>query len=1257
MEEDFPRGRVKRGELNAKEQSVLEKKRKDILFGNRGPIGSPKKLKPNHKKDATDSRSLLPVGGGGCNAKSGWIEPLSFTKLHPGMRLLACCREVHPDVAIFSLPNLWTGFMDRTDTANDPALDVCLVENQMVSVIVVEATVVDENAANKQRRRIQVTCVPEKVNPNEMDVPNLIVRGRVKSVEDHGILVDLGVGRKGFLPFNRIEGSCETSGKKGSEEHDHVLHEHRILDLVVHGPPTANVIPLRLPQSLANIALPPGYKPSLADLQPGTLLSTIALERCMKNGLAVLVCGNSYRGSIELMHTGAHWMPTERGSADRAWRSFFEGHPSIHAARIIAVDPRTKIIRLSLLPHILKLEPAVSDLLPQKGEIVEDCTVLRIDPGIGALLAYPDSYGGVNSVPMELDGEEEENDANALLPIRTTDKDYHVARKVRTVYVHISNATDRSGDNATGKMKKKVFSKQFAPSTTHTVRVLSTKHRIEGMASGATAPRIVDAHIMQYSDMVPGKRFKSVPILQQLPGGSLIVSFGMGVKGLVPKDHLFDTSASTSSAFRQKVKKVKFAVGQTIDVRVLTTEKTRCVVTAKPSLVQAPDERIVTEFSTAAVDQVVVGWVSKITDDGLYVSLFGGVFGRLPAKQLASELGVENHKESFQLGDVVTCKVFSIQTKHISKDKHGKSKKKSYHDDDDAVMEDATYDQTMTHYDVYLSPWVEGSTSKSGDNAEEDRNLEKLRTSKTKVTLQPGSVIPLKALRVVQLCPHQVKHGGEGGKQTMIIPGYAVVAIKSKFLVSSSTDEALLPSNVECKLPYDHLLDEYETTHLQDLTLLDQLAKERLTMGKKINQKGLVMTDPQKLSSDYACATGAMATVSVRPQLIETAELQQQKEDSDMELSTTIPRLPNRSTHFFAGAIVRGYVARVDQRHGAFVRFLGDITGLVPTSKGGLLVPLYKTMDVKVLAVDSTVEPPRILLGLLREHEQQRKKDIAPTRTVPEDIPYSVGEIIPEAEVEKVGFRRAQLQTMAMAPTPHILSLHCTKAKPAEPVKKPKGGNTKQEITSCHPLFGVKEGDRLTNLKVIEVAQRGGVWCVEVEQMDEDDNVNVSSAADSQVFGVVLKVTKMKGVLLALDSSTQCFIPLLEVSEDLDMLRNLTVHFPVGCRVACFRTDKSADRTADNDEVDDDVMRNHSYSLISRNGQPNWPSKPKRGDLIIGRINRSQHPKDFNTLWLRIRGDLKARCCITELDDMDDWVDHPLADAAQTDGKSETPRE
>jgi S1 RNA binding domain len=322
------------------------------------------------------------------------------------------------------------------------------------------------------------------------------IRGKIQAVEDNGVLVDLGHGRKGFLPFTEMDENSYTVKDDNDDNSDDdnddddddgmvVLKVGQLLDFIVKQSSKADIIPLRLPSPdvMAKHFIPPTARPSLQAISPGWLVKA-KVEALARNGLCVALLGNIFRGAIEMSHLGGFWVSTTRHE-DSDWKTLFRGKsdPIVSfTARVLAVDPATKMIRLTVLPHLMDLRPPPSDYLPKAGTVVQDATVIRLDPGVGALLALPND-DATGSKDMEVDDDNDEDDemddeniqdravANSSLlhdPL-SLKQSYLDATKVRAVYVHISKAMDERED---GKTSEAAFAKAFAPSTKHSVRIL-----------------------------------------------------------------------------------------------------------------------------------------------------------------------------------------------------------------------------------------------------------------------------------------------------------------------------------------------------------------------------------------------------------------------------------------------------------------------------------------------------------------------------------------------------------------------------------------------------------------------------------------------------------------------------------------------------------------------------------------------------------------------------------------------------------------
>lgn len=378
MEEElnFPRG----GKENAEEKKtpVSEKKSKkrsnssDFLFGGSKEEKSKKQKK---SKDVTSSKnfpmgssSSLPLGGGGVLQptqssslkKPAFIESLSFQKLAKGTKLLGIVREVAEEYAVVSLPGMLTGFLrkDKTDVSLNRVVSV----GMCLAVIVLKATsetVIDKNASSKQpiqKRRIELSVAPALLNAGltiDMLFTGMHVRGKIRSVEDHGCLIDLGVSGIGgsttcFLKYESIDGRYRVAdenldNENNGESLDFILNSGRIYDFTIDTLPdradkdSAKLVQVKLQtveeraKSKVNSGKYLALHHTIRTLQPGLLVDA-DVEHHAKNGVCVSFLGNVYRGSIESSHLGGYLPDTSvdqklklRITSEMWWKSVFTG--------------------------------------------------------------------------------------------------------------------------------------------------------------------------------------------------------------------------------------------------------------------------------------------------------------------------------------------------------------------------------------------------------------------------------------------------------------------------------------------------------------------------------------------------------------------------------------------------------------------------------------------------------------------------------------------------------------------------------------------------------------------------------------------------------------------------------------------------------------------------------------------------------------------------------------------------------------------
>lgn len=907
-------------------------------------------------------------------------------------------------------------------------------------------------------------------------------------------------------------------------------------------------------------------------------------------------------------------------------------------ARLIAVDPATKIIRLSLLPHVLALGPPPSSqqdnatadqaLLPAVGSIIENARVIRHDPGVGALVALPTDGRGDT---MDVDGDESVARNAALAQLRSSDT-YRALSSNKCAYVHISKAMDPpSTEKGRGyRTPESLFAKHFAlHAKVPRLRILSTSNLMDNVASCATAGSIVASAALSYSDLSPGAKYVSMPIIRSMDGGGILVELGHGVRGLVPATHLFDkaqTSGKSGSSYRSKIRGEKFRVGNKIDVRCLQVdvEARRAILTAKKTLVQSDPDDPITNYADIEAGKIATGFISRVDKTGVTVTFYNNVYGKATSRTLAEELGVEDPTTNYRVGDVIRARVVSCH-----------------------------------NYKLDLSL----NTSIS-DHSDQDGS----RKAKSGARLDPGFVLPAKCMKIVQLFDSRLRNDG-----VSFIPGYAVVTIKSKHLSIPENGQS-----IDCKIPFDQILDTYDAGAISSAQNLDKMARRVLKVGKKINQPAVVIFS----GSDGSSGRAAMPVISLRPAIVKTAAGIADEDDS---IKVT---LPTPETSLYQGAIVQGYCTRLDPRYGAFVRFLNGLTGLVPKLKGGLEVALYDTVLCKISALDVTSgSRPKILLKKLKSIEDAfggKRKSNGGDR---KDVDIMVGDIVGDVRVEDINFARAAVSLLddkykggrvrarihfTMAVHPGTLRM---------PLKKPSNDEdddadaAKAKISSYHPFHNWAVGDVLHHVKCVAVEIRDGTLYTELvvnrhsiskakadksrkeAAISSEDGplpifVEESSrlAAGTAIAGVITRVcTQNRGVWIHVCPGITGFIPGLDVTDDIDVLNNLKQYYKVGGVIDCCVVDKRDKRRKKKtqrgvDDSDGDYSKSehtiYASAMIYQGSKK--ANKPTRGDLVVGRINRSLKPQNAPALMLELRGGYEGRCDITELDEMDEWENMPL---------------
>jgi hypothetical protein len=357
----------------------------------------------------------------------------------------------------------------------------------------------------------------------------------------------------------------------------------------------------------------------------------------------------------------------------------------------------------------------------------------------------------------------------------------------------------------------------------------------------------------------------------------------------------------------------------------------------------------------------------------------------------------------------------------------------------------------------------------------------------------------------------------------------------------------------------------------------------------------------------------------------------------------------------------------------------------VPKVKKGLNLPKYGTVTCRIVALDTSSSPPKILLTIASAKEKKDAKK-SPKGLSPPVPTTSIkpGDVFNDATVVDFNFHRARINlggdnadnsvrarihvTMAEAP---LLSSAVQSNK--RTIKK-KQKATDQKITKHHPFYKWKPGMKLPNLSCVAVDVHDGAVFVELTNRETAKRGNEQT--DSPVFlesvsklvpgmqlpAVITSVSpKNTGIWVQTRPGMSGFIPALELSTDAAVLNNMGAYFPLGARIQVCVMDKehwAKTKQRSHNEAqttETDKSSGLVYVSVLQANEMNQDDsslqipKPIRGDLIVGRINRKIHPQRAPALMLDLRGGFVGRCCITELDEVDDWENMPLGRLEESD--------
>ncbi|CZT03246.1 related to ribosomal RNA processing protein RRP5 [Rhynchosporium agropyri] len=562
------------------------------------------------------------------------IEGLSYQRLVAGSLVLGQVSQINElDIAL-SLPNNLTGYVpitsisdkitqrieatiaaDEEDDEETEIEDVDLKKlfkvGQYLRAYVVSTK--DEEAATsgKAKRHIELSLSPQQSNsaltPQNVVVNNTIMAS-VASVEDHGLIMELGLSDptiRGFMSSNDIGFGMSFSS----------IQEGAVFLCTITGL-NSNGKTIKLCIDPAKIAHPkkPNYlseAPTIDAFLPGTAVEILVAD-ITPRGISGKVMG-MLDVTADLTHSGA-------GASGTDLEKRYKIGSRIKG-RVICTFPNAQPAKLgfSLLDHVMFLSSHQAiqdkqkknplDILPLSA-VVEEVTVQKVEPGMGLFVDL--GLKGVSG------------------------------------FVHISRVKD-------GKIETlSETTGHYKTGSKHRGRVIGY-NPLDGIYLVSFEETILAQPFLRIEDITIGSVVKGKVekiVVNERGVGGVLLNLAEGITGLVSEAHMSDVQLLHPEK--------KFKEGSKVTARVLSTDpgKRQIRLTLKKTLVNS-DAEIFVSYDNITVGMQSPGTIVNILPNGAVVQFYGTVRGFLPVAEM-SEAYIKDPSQHFHIGQVVNVHVLNV---------------------------------------------------------------------------------------------------------------------------------------------------------------------------------------------------------------------------------------------------------------------------------------------------------------------------------------------------------------------------------------------------------------------------------------------------------------------------------------------------------------------------------------------------------------------------------------------------------------------
>ncbi|EED12897.1 rRNA biogenesis protein RRP5, putative [Talaromyces stipitatus ATCC 10500] len=552
------------------------------------------------------------------------VEGLSFKRLTIGTMVLGQVTSINSHDIGLALPNNLTGYVpltaisevfdkkienvlnaedeneddDSEEDSLDPS-DYFYVGQYLRAYVTSTGSSAVEAGTAKIKKKIELSLDPRQANTglSESDlVEGAMVQASVASIEDHGCVMDIGLGKKGAKGFMASTDEAIQSNIK----------EGAVLLCIVTGVNASRTI-FQLSSKLQTAASPKSVLKSAPTIQtflPGTA-AEILLTSVTETGLVGKIMG-LLDATVDFVHSGAN-----SGSFNLTTK--YQLGAKIKA-RITCTFPAAEPFKVgaSVLENILEWRrtPSTQEVSSPSIGTILDARVTTVEPGLGLYV----EFGSLK----------------------------HLG------FVHISRVADGTVESISAEQGA------FKTGSTHKARIIG-HNSVDNLYLLSFEKKVIDQPYIRLEDVPLGEVVKGkIEKLLIGPEGidGLILSIADGITGLVPSMHFADTVLQHPEK--------KFREGLAISARVLSVnlEKRQMRLTLKKSLLNS-DSAIWKDYNDIVPGQQSPGTLINIQPNGATVQFYGTVRGFLPVSEM-SEAYIKDPSQHFRKGQVVNVHAISV---------------------------------------------------------------------------------------------------------------------------------------------------------------------------------------------------------------------------------------------------------------------------------------------------------------------------------------------------------------------------------------------------------------------------------------------------------------------------------------------------------------------------------------------------------------------------------------------------------------------